>query len=79
MSRGWIYCLSNPAFPSLLKIGQTKNFPNIRSDQLYTTGVPQPFKIEFGEVISSFIKSLGLEIYFLSIILEFIFFPFDKL
>ena len=56
MSRGWIYCLSNPAFPNLLKIGQTKNLPNIRSEQLYTTGVPHPFKIEFAKKINNYEK-----------------------
>jgi len=56
MSRGWIYCLSNPAFPKLLKIGQTKNFPNIRAEQLYSTGVPYPFKIEFAKKINNYEK-----------------------
>ena len=51
MSKGWIYCMSNKAFPSLLKIGQTKNLPTARAEQLYSTGVPYPFKIEFAKKI----------------------------
>ena len=56
MSKGWIYCMSNKAFPSLLKIGQTKNLPTSRAEQLYSTGVPYPFKIEFAKKIENYEK-----------------------
>ena len=56
MSRGWIYCMSNKAFPTLLKIGQTKNLPTARAEQLYSTGVPYPFKIEFAKKIENYEK-----------------------
>ena len=56
MSRGWIYCMSNKAFPNLLKIGQTKHPPNNRADQLYSTGVPYPFKVEFAKKIDNYEK-----------------------
>ena len=55
-NQGWLYCLSNPAMPGLLKIGQTKNEPKIRADQLQTTGVPLPFKIEFAKLVKDYIK-----------------------
>ena len=55
-NQGWLYCLSNPAMPGLLKIGQTKNEPKIRADQLHTTGVPLPFKIEFAKLVKDYIK-----------------------
>lgn len=47
MSKGYVYILSNPAMPGLVKIGRSENDPQIRAQQLYSTGVPEPFKIEF--------------------------------
>lgn len=45
--RGYIYALSNAAFPDLLKIGHTTNLPESRIRQLNTTGVPRAFTLEF--------------------------------
>ncbi len=45
--KGYIYCLSNPMYKGIYKVGQTKNNVSIRKNQLYTTGVIMPFKIEF--------------------------------
>ncbi len=43
-----VYVLSNPAMPGLVKIGYTTHEDaNVRISQLYSTGVPVPFKIEF--------------------------------
>jgi hypothetical protein len=43
-----VYVLSNPAMPGLVKIGRTAGQDaTARIDQLYTTGVPVPFKLEF--------------------------------
>ncbi|WP_321877934.1 GIY-YIG nuclease family protein [Paraburkholderia bannensis] len=43
-----VYVLSNPAMPGLVKIGFTgQEDANTRIGQLYTTGVPVPFKLEF--------------------------------
>ena len=43
-----VYILTNPAMPGLVKIGRTSNEDaNIRIGQLYTTGVPVPFTIEY--------------------------------
>ena len=53
---GWLYCLSNPSMPGLLKIGQTKNEPKLRAEQLHTTGVPLPFKIEFAKRVNEYTK-----------------------
>jgi len=43
-----VYVLSNPAMPGLVKIGRTSyEEANTRIAQLYSTGVPFPFKLEF--------------------------------
>ena len=43
-----VYVLSNPAMPGLIKIGQTgREDANVRIAELYSTGVPVPFKLEF--------------------------------
>lgn len=46
--REFVYILSNPALPGLLKIGYTSKKPNIRIKEVSSsTGVPVPFKLEF--------------------------------
>ena len=43
-----VYVLTNPAMPGLVKIGRTgTEEAAVRLTQLYTTGVPFPFKLEF--------------------------------
>ncbi|MCU0318456.1 MAG: GIY-YIG nuclease family protein [Flavobacteriales bacterium] len=43
-----VYVLTNPSMPGLVKIGFTADEDaNRRIGQLYTTGVPVPFKLEF--------------------------------
>jgi hypothetical protein len=56
MKKGWIYCLSNKCIPGLLKIGQTKNCPQLRAEKLQTTGVPLPFKLEIAKEVNNFEK-----------------------
>lgn len=44
---GYVYLLSNPAMPNLVKIGHTKGGLKRRVDQLNSaTGVPKPFEVE---------------------------------
>jgi hypothetical protein len=44
----WIYILSNPSIPNLLKIGYTNLTPELRAKQISSsTGVATPFKIEW--------------------------------
>ena len=45
--RGFIYVLSNPELSGLLKIGKTSKDPKNKSDDLYSTGLPAPFKLEY--------------------------------
>ena len=45
---GFIYIMSNSAFPNLLKIGKSKKDPTTdRVNKLNQTGVPEPFKVEY--------------------------------
>ena len=44
---GIVYLLSNPAMPRLVKIGETtRDDPQVRMGNLYSTGVPLPFDCE---------------------------------
>jgi len=44
---GFIYIMSNPGHPGLLKIGQTSKDPNVRRRELNSTGVPEDFVLEY--------------------------------
>lgn len=53
---GYIYIMTNPAMPGLVKVGMTRNPPEERAVQLSTTGVPIHFEIEYyGRVDNRFI------------------------
>lgn len=45
--KGWIYILTNDGFRDLLKIGFSDRDPVNRVEELYTTGVPFPFKLVY--------------------------------
>jgi len=45
--QGYVYVLSNKSMPGLLKIGYSKHGGFSRARQLETTGVPEPFNLEF--------------------------------
>lgn len=52
---GFVYVLSNPAFPHLIKIGKSQRDPvNFRSAELYTTGVPYQFVVEYYAFVENF-------------------------
>lgn len=46
MSRGYVYVLSNPSMPGLVKIGRTTRSVEQRVNELWQTGVPTPFVVE---------------------------------
>ena len=52
---GWIYCLSNPSYKKdLFKIGITLRTPPERAKDLSrTSGVPQPFVVEFAKWVKN--------------------------
>jgi hypothetical protein len=44
----YVYVMSNPSFSNdMLKIGWTREHPNIRANNLQTSGIPTPFIVEF--------------------------------
>ncbi len=44
----WVYVLSNPSTPGLLKIGYTKKLPEERAKQISSaTGVALPYRVEW--------------------------------
>lgn len=48
MNEGYVYILSNPVMPGLVKIGFTTHDDiNVRLSNLFTTGVPVPFEVEY--------------------------------
>lgn len=44
---GWVYIISNKAMPDILKIGYTERTPYIRAYELYNTGCPYPYKVDY--------------------------------
>lgn len=46
ITTGYVYVLSNPSMPDLLKIGYTERTVESRVEELNSTGVPVPFEIE---------------------------------
>ena len=46
---GFVYVMSNPGMPGLVKVGHTTGHPQQRAQALHTTGVPFPFKVEYAE------------------------------
>jgi hypothetical protein len=46
ITNGYVYVLSNPAMPGLLKIGYTDREVDERVEELNSTGVPVPFEVE---------------------------------
>jgi hypothetical protein len=43
----FVYIISNPSMPGIIKIGKTKNSVNERVDDLFSTSIPTPFEINY--------------------------------
>lgn len=52
-SAGFVYVLANDAMPDVLKIGQTSRLSEDRANDLFTTGIPFPFKVIFRVLTSN--------------------------
>lgn len=44
--KGYVYILSNPSMPGIVKVGRTSRSVHGRAGELYQTGVPTPFVVE---------------------------------
>lgn len=44
--KGYVYILTNPAMPGIVKVGFTSRTVHGRAGELYQTGVPMPFVVE---------------------------------
>lgn len=53
MTLSTVYVLSNPAMPGIVKIGMTSDDVSLRLSQLYQTGVPFPFELQFACRVSN--------------------------
>ena len=47
MAKGFVYIAQNAAMPGLLKIGYSEKVPIVRIQELYTTGVPEPYSTAY--------------------------------
>jgi hypothetical protein len=45
--KGYVYVMSNESMPGIVKIGRTTGRPGKRASELFTTGVPTPFRVEY--------------------------------
>ncbi len=54
---GFLYVISNPSMPGLVKVGMTSKPPAERMKSLYSTSVPTPFEAEYFALCKDRIKS----------------------
>jgi hypothetical protein len=57
MAKGFLYVAENSSMAGLLKIGHTEKVPTARLDELFTTGVPEPFDIAYYALVQDSKKS----------------------
>lgn len=57
MAKGFLYVAENSSMAGLLKIGRTEKIPTARIDELFTTGVPEPFDIAYYALVQDSKKS----------------------
>lgn len=50
----FVYVLTNPSMPGLVKVGKTTTSPGQRMAELHTTGVPTAFELEFCAEVAYF-------------------------
>jgi hypothetical protein len=51
--KGWVYVISNPAMPAVVKIGYSMKDPSLRAEQLFSTGVPHKYTVEFEALVAN--------------------------
>lgn len=49
--KGWVYIITNKAMPNLVKVGYSTKDPELRAEELHTTGVPHRFVVEYDVLV----------------------------
>lgn len=49
--RGWVYVMTNPAMPGLVKVGFSTKDPKIRAKELDGTGLPYPYNVAYDALL----------------------------
>lgn len=52
-AKGWVYIISNPAMPGILKIGFSLKDPELRAQELANTGIPHAYAVEYEILIEN--------------------------
>lgn len=50
---GWVYVLSNKSMPGLVKIGFSLKDPQLRASELFQTGTPTPFVVQYSAYVKN--------------------------
>ena len=51
--RGWVYVISNPAMPGLVKVGFSLKDPALRAQELEGTGSPHPYVVDYEALVAN--------------------------
>jgi hypothetical protein len=49
--KGWVYIISNPAMPGLIKVGYSTKDPELRAQEFNNTGAPRSYIVEYEMLI----------------------------
>ena len=50
--KGWVYVISNPAMPNLVKVGFSTKDPELRAAELSHTGTPHRYIVEYEVLVA---------------------------
>lgn len=51
--KGWVYIITNKSMPDLVKVGYTTKDPEKRANELYSTGVPHRYVVEYEALVDN--------------------------
>lgn len=51
--KGWVYVISNKAMPGILKVGYTMKDPQLRANELYHTGAPHQYEVDYEALVDN--------------------------
>lgn len=49
--KGWVYVISNPAMPGIIKVGYSTKDPALRARELNNTGSPHPYSVQYDTLV----------------------------